>query len=85
MHAACAAASDAQRFARAAIADEEEEEGLGGVALRHRVARLATGIRLHFVEAGPADDDAPLVLLLHGFPDTHLSARARLARASPPA
>jgi non-heme chloroperoxidase len=39
----------------------------GGV-VRDAYARLDTGITMHFVEAGPRD--APAVVLLHGFPDS---------------
>lgn len=51
--------------------EDEEEETLGGMRVRHRAATLTSGARLHFIDAGAAD--APVVLLLHGFPDTHLS------------
>jgi pimeloyl-ACP methyl ester carboxylesterase len=37
-------------------------------AAQHRFAMLDQ-VRLHYVEAAPARDDAPLVLLLHGFPE----------------
>jgi pimeloyl-ACP methyl ester carboxylesterase len=53
--------------------EDEEEETLGGVRVRHRVATLTSGARLHFIESGDANADAPIVLLLHGFPDSHLS------------
>lgn len=36
---------------------------------RHRYV-TANGCRFHVAEAGPADGSAPLVLLLHGFPQT---------------
>ena len=49
---------------------------MGGVAVRHRLARLKPGMSLHFVDAGP--ESAPLALLLHGFPDCHLSWAAQL-------
>lgn len=38
----------------------------------------ANGIRFHAVEAGPADPDAPLVVLLHGFADFWWSWRHQL-------
>lgn len=38
----------------------------------------ANGIRFHVVEAGPADSDAPLVVLLHGFADFWWSWRHQL-------
>lgn len=48
---------------------------LDGVPLRHR---LATGqVRLHLVEAGPAE--GPPVLLLHGFPDGWWAWRRQVA------
>ena len=56
--------------------EEEETETLGGVELRHRSALLTSGARLHFVEAG--DASGPLVLLVHGFPDSCLSFLAQL-------
>src|SRR5690606_32086180 len=36
--------------------------------VRHRDAALDE-LRLHYVEAGPDDRDAPTIVLLHGFPD----------------
>lgn len=39
-----------------------------GRATRHAYIRLDTGITMHFVEAGR--QDAPAVVLLHGFPDS---------------
>ena len=66
--------------ARAALQDEETETLGDGCAMRHRVATLPSGMRLHFVESGPAD--APLVLLIHGFPDLHLSWRLQLPALS---
>lgn len=59
----------------AASLEEEEEEQLGHTRVRHRTAVLG-GVRLHFIEAGAPD--APLVLLLHGFPDCYLSWAAQL-------
>lgn len=38
----------------------------------------ANGIRLHAVEAGPADPDAPLVVFLHGFADLWWTWRHQL-------
>ena len=52
---------------------DEEQETLGGVAVRHRAVTLTNGARLHFVEAPAGVTDRPVVLLLHGFPDAHLS------------
>ncbi|PAP76444.1 alpha/beta fold hydrolase [Rubrivirga marina] len=46
-----------------------------GVPLRSRFAE-GTGVRLHVVEAGPAD--GPLVLLLHGFPEFWFGWRHQL-------
>ena len=61
--------------ARAALQNEETET-LGGCSALHRTATLPNGLRLHFVECGPAE--APLALLIHGFPDLHLSWRLQL-------
>lgn len=36
--------------------------------VRHRTLE-ANGVRLHVAEAGPEEGSAPVVLLLHGFPD----------------
>lgn len=44
---------------------------------RHRDIR-ANGIKLHIVECGPDDPDAPLVVLLHGFADSWLTWRHQL-------
>lgn len=41
--------------------------------LREREIDLATGIRLHLVEAGPTD--GPLTVLLHGFPESSYAWR----------
>ena len=38
------------------------------IEVDHRYAKLQQ-VRLHYVEARPDRDDAPLVLLLHGFPE----------------
>jgi pimeloyl-ACP methyl ester carboxylesterase len=52
-----------------------------GLDLASRFVETAPGVRLHVVEAGPPD--GPLVLLLHGFPETwwtwhaHVAALAR--------
>ena len=43
-----------------------------GVAARH--VEIATGLRMHVLEAG-AGADRPLVLLLHGFPELAFSWR----------
>ena len=51
-----------------------------GCAVLHRTATVGDGMRLHFVECGPAD--SPVVLLLHGFPDLHLSWRLQLPALS---
>ena len=61
---------------RATLQDEETETLSDGCDVLHRTATLAGGVSLHFVECGPAD--APTVLLLHGFPDLHLSWRLQL-------
>jgi len=45
--------------------------------VRHRYAQLAD-VRLHYVEAGPNDPDAPAVVLLHGFPDFWYSWRHQI-------
>ncbi|WP_066907731.1 alpha/beta fold hydrolase [Millisia brevis] len=44
---------------------------------RHRDVR-ANGIKLHVVEAGPDDPDAPLIILLHGFADFWATWRLQL-------
>jgi pimeloyl-ACP methyl ester carboxylesterase len=45
--------------------------------VRHRRARV-NGVRLHYVEAGPTSADAPLILLLHGFPEFWYSWRHQI-------
>ena len=65
---------------RATLQDEERELLGDGCEVLHRTATLANGVSLHFVESGPAD--GPTVLLLHGFPDLHLSWRLQLPALS---
>jgi pimeloyl-ACP methyl ester carboxylesterase len=74
--AASVAARGDDAGAASAVTDEEVEalEGVSGrCVMQHRRCALPSGISLHFVEAGPRD--GPLVLLLHGFPDCHLTVR----------
>ena len=70
---------------RATLQDEETETWSDSCVVRHRTATLAGGVQLHFVECGPAGDIGeapPTVLLLHGFPDLHLSWRQQLPALS---
>lgn len=50
----------------------------GGV--RSRFVDGVNGLRMHILEAGPADGSRPLVLLLHGFPELAYSWRHVLPR-----
>lgn len=49
---------------------------MADIAVTHRIEHI-NGIDLHWVESGPAD--APLVLLVHGFPESWYSWRHQLA------
>ncbi len=53
------------------------ESELEGVEIRHRLL-VANGIRIHIAEAGPADGDKPIVLMIHGFPESWYSWRYQL-------
>ncbi|TVU18532.1 hypothetical protein EJB05_34637, partial [Eragrostis curvula] len=46
------------------------------MAITHRTVELSTGVRMHVAEAGPAG--APVVLLLHGFPETWYTWRHQM-------
>ncbi|TVU18488.1 hypothetical protein EJB05_34591, partial [Eragrostis curvula] len=46
------------------------------MAITHRTVELSTGLRMHVAEAGPAG--APVVLLLHGFPQTWYTWRHQM-------
>ena len=46
--------------------------------VRHRTVE-ANGVRLHVAEAGPEEGGAPVVLLLHGFPDFWYGWRHQMA------
>lgn len=46
--------------------------------VRHRTVE-ANGVRLHVAEAGPEEGGAPVVLLLHGFPDLWYGWRHQMA------
>lgn len=46
--------------------------------VRHRTVE-ANGVRLHVAEAGPEEAGAPVVLLVHGFPDLWYGWRHQMA------
>lgn len=57
--------------------EESPEPGIPGAAVEHRFADLGD-VRLHYVEAGAAAGEGPLVVLLHGFPEFWWSWRFQI-------